>query len=271
MRIGAVRYLNTKPLVADLPRRLPSSELLFDLPSRLADRLAADDLDVALIPVAEFFRSGRDVIVSDACIACRGPVWSVKLLSRVPPAEIRGLALDEGSRTSAALVQVLLWERFGLRPRLEPLPIGDGAETATADAVLLIGDRAIHQPAGFPFVWDLGAEWVVETGLPFVFAVWAGRRGRDWQAAALAFQAARDAGLTRLAEIAAREAPRIGITPQMGVRYFRDNLHFTLGPRELQGLTQFRTRAAALGLVPPGDAIDLAPVLGNPAAAASVR
>ncbi len=117
-------YLNTKPLVYRFHEFAPQAELLFDLPSRLADRLAAGELDVALIPSIEFFQNPDYTIVSDACIGCRGPVLSVKLFSREPVEQIRTLALDEGSRTSVALVRILLKERYRLTPELEPLPIG---------------------------------------------------------------------------------------------------------------------------------------------------
>src|SRR5688572_13981038 len=108
MKLGAVSYLNTKPLVYGLPATGDGIDLVFDLPSRLADRLAAGEFDVALIPSVEFCQSPQYTIVSDACIGCRGPVFSVKLFSRVPVAEIKTLALDEGSRTTAALIQILL-------------------------------------------------------------------------------------------------------------------------------------------------------------------
>ena len=108
MRIGAVSYLNKKPLVYGLAELAPQHELVFDLPSRLADDLAAGRLDVALIPSIEFFQDPAYVIVSDACIGCRGPVLSVKLLSRVAPDKIRTLALDEGSRTSVALTRGMI-------------------------------------------------------------------------------------------------------------------------------------------------------------------
>ncbi|MBL9124790.1 MAG: menaquinone biosynthesis protein, partial [Planctomycetaceae bacterium] len=160
LRVGAVNYLNTKPLVYELPELAPQIELVFDLPSRLADGLAAGAYDVALIPTIEFFQDPTYTTVSDACIACRGPVLSVKLFSRVPAREIRTLALDEGSRTSVALARILLHQRFGLEPRLEPLPIGNSIADTSADAVLLIGDRAIHSPLGmFAEVWDLGDQW----------------------------------------------------------------------------------------------------------------
>ena len=160
LKVGAVTYLNTKPLVYRFHEFAPTVDLRFDVPSRLADDLAAARLDVALIPSIEFFQDPAYEIVSDACIACRGPVLSVKLFSRVPILKIRSLALDEGSRTSAALVRILLKEQFSLEPRFEPLPIGASLTDAAADAVLVIGDRAIHSPPGrFAAVWDLGDQW----------------------------------------------------------------------------------------------------------------
>ncbi len=181
IRVGAVNYLNTKPLVYDLARFAPQAELVFDYPSRLADNLAAGRLDVALIPSIEFFHDPSYTIVSDACIGCRGPVLSVKLFSRGPIENIRTLALDEGSRTSVALTRILLQERYGVAPKLEGLPVGSTLSDTTADAVLLIGDRAMHSPAGqFEVVWDLGDEWCRWAELPFVFAMWVARAGRNW-------------------------------------------------------------------------------------------
>src|SRR5262245_35790680 len=124
IRAGAVSYLNTKPLVFGLSERAPHVHVEFDLPSRLAVGLAKGRFDVALIPSIEYFQDPNYEIISDACIACRGPVWSVKLFSRVPLARIQTLALDEGSRTSVALVRILLQQRFGIVPRTEPLAIG---------------------------------------------------------------------------------------------------------------------------------------------------
>src|SRR3954451_13435764 len=141
VRVGAVNYLNTKPLICDLEELAPRAELVLDVPSRLADRLAAGELDVALIPVIEYFRAGTYTVLPNVSIASRGPVLSVTLFSRVPWANIRSVALDEGSRTSAALTQVLLRKRYGVTPAFEPLPIDRPADTLSTDAVLLIGDR----------------------------------------------------------------------------------------------------------------------------------
>ena len=180
IRIGAVNYLNTKPLICDLDLLAPDAELILDVPSRLADRLAAGELDVALIPVIEYFRAGSYSIVSDISIATRGPVLSVTLFSRVPWPEIRRVALDVGSRTSAALTQILLRKRYGVHPEVLPLPLDRDAEDVDADAVLLIGDRAMRACLpGFAHAYDLGQEWYDWTGLPFVYAVWAVRPGVD--------------------------------------------------------------------------------------------
>src|SRR6266542_2935886 len=116
VRVGAVNYLNTKPLICDLELLAPDAELVLEVPSRLADLLAEGRLDVALIPVIEYFRAGSYSIVPDIAIASRGPVLSVTLFSRVPWAGVRRVALAAGSRTSAALTQVLLRQRYGVRP-----------------------------------------------------------------------------------------------------------------------------------------------------------
>jgi chorismate dehydratase len=255
MRIGAVNYLNSKPLVYGLEALAPPARLSFDLPSRLADSLVAGRLDVALIPSVEFFRSTDSTIVSDACIACRGPVLSVKLHFRIRPAEVRRVALDEGSRTSAALTRILLAEQFGIKPDWEPLPIGSGPETTDADAVLLIGDRAIaNNPATTDFIeiWDLGERWTQWTSLPFVFAMWVARAGADMGDVAAVLSDARDNGVRNLEHIADREGPLVGVSPELALSYFRDNLHFTFGKEERAGLRKFHSLCVKHGLAPSG-------------------
>jgi len=256
LRVGAVSYLNTKPLIYRLEQLAPQAELVLDVPSRLAVDLADGKLDVALIPSIEFFREPTYTIVSDACIACRGPVLSVKLFSRGPIQAIRKLALDTGSRTSVALTLVLLKERHGIELppiAVEPLPEGASVLDTDADAVLVIGDRAMHSPAGrFEVVWDLGDEWRRWTGLPFVFAMWTARAGNDLAGLEAALAEARDEGLAHLEQIAEREAAPLGLTVPQCLAYLRDNLHFRLGPSEQQGLELFYRYAAGMGLAPAG-------------------
>jgi chorismate dehydratase len=250
VRVGAVSYLNAKPLVYELHKLAPQAQIVYDLPSRLAAALEARRLDVAMIPSIEYLRNPSYRIVSDVCIGCRGPVLSVKLLSRRPIPKIRTLALDEGSRTSVALALILLQRKYGLSPRLESLPVGADPEQSRADAVLLIGDRAIHGPTGtFVEKWDLGDEWYRWSELPFVFAMWTARRGADLAGLEPVLVQARDAGVAHLAEIARAEAAPVGMTIDRCLAYLRDNLYFYLGPRERSGLELFRRCAAELNLV----------------------
>jgi chorismate dehydratase len=250
-RIGAVQYLNTKPLVYGLAAR--GTGVSYDLPSRLADQLSAGLLDVALIPSIELFRGSGYRVVSDACIGCRGPVMSVKLFFRTRPDRVVRLAVDEGSRTSATLARILLAERHGVVPEIEVLPIGAGLADTSADAVLLIGDRAIGSQRGsFQLIWDLGDEWCRWTGLPFVFAVWAARPGIDVPGIEPVLARARDAGRAHLASIAAAEAATHGLTVPQCLSYLRDNLHYELGPRERAALVRFYRHAEALALAPTG-------------------
>src|SRR5579871_2290305 len=253
IRIGAVNYLNTKPLIYDLPLLAPEVELVLDVPSRLADQLHAGSLDVALIPVIEYFRAGGYAIVPDIAIASRGPVLSVTLFSRVPWPEIRRVALDEGSRTSAVLAQILLRRRHDVQPELELLPLDRNAEESNADAVLLIGDRAMRACLpGFAHAFDLGQEWFDWTGLPFVYAVWAVRAGADLRGVDEALAQAKRRGLGRAGVIAQREAPRLGLDAGFCRRYLANIIHFDFGPREQAGLHHYYMLACGLGLARPG-------------------
>jgi chorismate dehydratase len=230
------------------------------LPSRLADDLAAGRLDVALIPSVEFFQDSTYTVVSDACIACRGPVRSVKLLSRVPLAEIHTLALDEGSRTSAALIQILLREQFGIEPKFLPFPIDARPEAVDADALLMIGDRAMQPPSGrIVAEWDLGDVWCRWARLPFVFAMWVASKGSGFGVQGSAneleevgnlLSRARDLGVANVESIAAAEHTAVGLSYEDCLVYLREQLHFYLGSRELAGLRLFREHAAKLGLAP---------------------
>lgn len=253
LRIGAVSYLNTKPLIYGLQQAAPHAELVLDVPSRLADQLSAGQLDVALIPSIEFFQDPTYSIISNACIGCRGPVWSVKLFFRVAPSQTKTLALDEGSRTSAVLAQILLQQRYGIRPQLLPFPLGQSLAGSKADAVLLIGDRAMQaQPGPFAEVWDLGDQWCRWSELSFVFAMWVARPGANVQALEPALMASRDAGMANVQTIAEREAPRYGLTVPECLAYFCQHLYYELGNRELQGLQLYYQLASELGLAPKG-------------------
>lgn len=256
LRIGAVSYLNTKPLVYRLPALASDAQLVFDVPSRLADDLHAGQLDIALIPSIEYLRHPGYSIVSNACIGCRGPVLSVKLFGRKPLGKIRSLALDEGSRTSHLLARILLWERYRLQPRLELLPIDRNFEDTAADAVLLIGDRAIRSPLhGFVEYWDLGEQWCRWSELPFVFAMWVARPGIARPGIDVAgmddiLGRARDWGVAHVEQIARAEAAAVGLNYEQTLAYLRDNLHFYFNSRERRGLELFSQLAQKIESLP---------------------
>ncbi len=256
IRVGAVSYLNAKPLYYRLSEFAPRVELTMDVPSRLAGQLAEGMLDLALIPSVEYLRgvSRGYEIVPGFAIAARGAVRSVKVFSRVPFGQIRRLALDAGSRTSQALAQVWLEARHGLRPEtVEELPMGVSALESTADAVLVIGDRAMKVPHDpFAEVVDLAEAWVELTGLPFVFALWVSRGGVDLVDLPEALGRSRAEGLANADELARTHGPRLGLDFAACYDYLTKVLSYDLGESEVAGLRRFAGMAARLGLAPEG-------------------
>ncbi len=256
IRVGAVSYLNAKPLYYRFDEFAPGVSLEMDVPSRLADRLAAGTLDLALIPSVEYLRgasTGYEILPGFA-IAARGAVRSVKLFSRVPFDGIERLALDAGSRTSQALARVWLDAAHDVRPRrIELLPMGVPVEESTADAVLLIGDRAMTvAPAPFHAVVDLAEAWNVMTGLPFVFALWVARPGLDLGDLPGALARCRDQGLAHADALAAEHGPRLGLDAATCYDYLTRALSYDLGDPEIAGLRRFARMAARLGIAPEG-------------------
>ncbi len=256
IKIGAVSYLNAKPLYYRLNEFAAGVELSMDVPSRLADRLAEGDLDVALVPSVEYLRGAEKgyEILSGFAIAARGAVRSVKLFSRVPRERVERLALDEGSRTSQVLARIWLDAHHGVRPgRIESLPVGVPVLESTADAVLVIGDRAMRTPdAPFHAVVDLGEAWRAMTGLPFVFALWVVRPGAELGALPDALARCRAEGLAEAGRLAAEHGPRLGLDIQTCYEYLTKNLSYDLGEPEVAGLRRFAGMAAERGLAPGG-------------------
>ncbi len=250
-RIGAVSYLNTKPLVAGLETISDRYELVFDLPSRLADRLSSGELDVALIPSVEATLNPNYRILSDACIGCRGPVWSVKLVSKVPANAIQTLALDEGSRTSRALTKVILANKFDCRPQFSNLSMEADWRESSTDAVLIIGDRAMNLDSGtFVHQWDLGEVWNQWTGLPFVFAMWVAREDDELDFLSELLSRARDRGVEQLDQLVDTHYSNYGLTREQCDDYLKNRLHFWLEAEEKKALNLFFDYASQLSLVP---------------------
>jgi chorismate dehydratase len=254
LRVGGVRYLNARPLIHRLTELTHEADLILDVPSRLADQLADGRLDVALIPSIEYFRAGRYRIVPGIAIAAHGPVRSVKLWCRVPPSDIRTLALDEGSRTSAALARIWLHRFHGVCPAVVPLPLGCPPDRVPTDAVLIIGDRGMH-PAPrecFSEEYDMSLEWLRCTGLPFVFAFWAVAPGVDLRGVEGALQRAKERGLAEAVRIARQAAQELQLSEQECLEYITRHIRYDLGKVELEGLQLFYRWAQELSLAPPG-------------------
>jgi chorismate dehydratase len=248
-RVCAVSYLNTVPLVWGIEHAAQRDvfEMSYALPAECADQLASGDADIGIVPVIEIARQKLDYFRSTG-IACRGAVRSILLVSKVPIREIKTLATDMGSRTSVVLSRIILAEKYGVSPKL----ISRRAELAPmlgeADAALVIGDPALHiDPATLPFeTLDLGLEWTQLTGLPMVFALWAGRKEVMQPLYEQAFLDSCRDGLAHMDQIVRDQSPVRGINPQLAREYLTRHIVFELTDRDHQGLNLYLKHAAAL-------------------------
>jgi predicted solute-binding protein len=252
VRVSAVSYLNTWPLVWGFlhgPESLRGGgryDFRFDLPAQCADALGTGEVDMGLVPCAELDRLGMDFL-PDLGIACEGPVRSILLISKVPPGKIRTLAADSSSRTSVALTRILLAEKYGCRPVITRQAPALEEMMSGSDAALIIGDPALRiEPAELPWeTLDLGAEWVAWTGLPMVFAVWAGRREVLTDEVARAFRASWEWGRGHVDEIARAAAER-GFAEDVAREYVTRHIVYELGDKHRAGLELFRNRIREL-------------------------
>ena len=247
LRLGAVSYLNAEPTVYGLEHE-PGFGIERDLPARVAERLHAGEVDLALVPSIEY-AFGRYAIVPGVAIASRGRVGSVCLFHREPLERVRRVAVDTSSRASACLVRVLLHARLGRDPEYVPMAPGLDRMLAAADAALLIGDPALDAVSDAPRL-DLGEEWTRLTGLPFVYAFWAGPQRGVSPARVARLQLALASGLGSLAQIARRQAGGDAARAARYESYLRESIVYELGEREQAGLMEFFRRAHALSLAP---------------------
>jgi chorismate dehydratase len=250
IRLGAVDYLNARPLVYGLELRTDLFSLRFDVPSKCAALLHAGSIDVGMIPSIEYVRGSAPYVIVDGMgIVSDGPVASVALFSTGPIDRIRSIALDTSSRASAGLLRVLCREAFGLDPELVPMPPDIDAMVARCDAALLIGDPALyldHVARGLTKT-DLGESWTQLTGLPFVWAFWAGLASRLTPAAREALVQARDRGVAASDAIA--DAYCGPGRAALGRAYLRDNIQYTLDDRAVAGLRLYYELAERHGVV----------------------
>jgi chorismate dehydratase len=252
IRIGAVGYLNARPLTWALDRSPARWHVRYDLPSVCATLLHRGETDLGLIPSIEYLQSPDYRFVPGVGIGSRGPIASVALYTRKPIDAIRTIALDTSSRTSVSLIKVLCHHHFEIAPTF----VDHGPDLAGMirghDAGLLIGDPAFdadHEALGLTKI-DLGEQWTAMTGLPFIYAAWTGRPGAVGADEVRALQEAQAEGVASRLSIAEEYGRGDADRTARAAVYLRDNVKYGLGPEEAAGLQTFLDYAAQLGLAP---------------------
>ena len=256
LRISAISYLNTAPLMWDFEHGSAGREfdISYTIPSLCAAALRDGTADIGIIPAAAYASIPDLVIIPGVAIAALDAVRSILIVSKVPLGQVRTLAVDTSSMTSVALARVLLTKWLENRPEFIPMNPELSRMLEQCDAGLLIGDPALAvDRSKFPFTYDLGEEWHRHTRMPFVFAFWAVRKQalRDNSSdLAPVFQQSRDNGLEHLDEIAREWSGRIGLSEREVKSYLTQNIHFSLDPKCLEGMQQFFHYAAECGAIP---------------------
>ncbi|MCE5315118.1 MAG: menaquinone biosynthesis protein [Armatimonadota bacterium] len=250
MKLGCLPYLNVRPLVYTLEHGgLPSGwEMVYAPPSRLAEMLATGE--IAAAPVSSFatFAHADFSICPDICIAADGIVKSVLLLSKKELQNINTIALDTSSLSGANLLKIILNESYSMQPtfvRMPPDPVSDMLNVC--DAAMVIGDPAMLYPKDGLFVMDLATEWKKLTGLPTVFAVWAGKHITPELVEVL--HAAKSEGMSIVHKIAREESVRLSLPFEVCDEYLSEIMIYDLGEQETRGLNMFREKAISHGLV----------------------
>ena len=236
VKVAAVSYLNTKPLLYGFRdhKVLRSMELSLDYPARIGRQLIDGEVDLALVPVAIIPKLKEHHIIADFCIGAEGPVASVCLFSDVPLQNIHRIYLDYQSRTSVALLKILVRDFWKLNVEFVETT-GDYQHLIRGnDAGLVIGDRALAQRLKSPYIFDLGEAWIRFTSLPFVFAAWISNRPLP-VAFIQEFNDANSIGLNNLPAVAAENS-----SPDFDlIGYYTQNISYRLTPGKRQGLQRF--------------------------------
>ncbi len=241
IRVGAVSYLNTKPLLYGIKNSPVISEisLVTEYPSRIADLLLSDGIDIGLVPVSIIPALKEHHINTRYCIGCNGPVASVCLFSEVPLQEIEKVLLDYQSRTSVALAEILFQKYWKRKPVFEHAGSDIISNIKGSTAAVVIGDRALDLRSSAAYLYDLGEAWKLMTGLPFVFAAWISNKVLD-PAWVERFDQANALGLRNIEETIKNESPySIDLHS-----YYTDFLSYELNDEKRKGLNLF------LGMLP---------------------
>ena len=259
LRVGAVSFLNTKPLIYPLLNgQLQTDEIALSVkvPSHLAIQLNNDELDIGLIPIIEYFRANATGagyrILPDMAIGSRGRVLSIQLFSRVPIQDIQQVALDTSSRSSVGLLQILLAEKYQIRPTFRVCNPSIDLTLTDTDAVMLIGDAALKNLGATEYSVDLGAEWQELTGLPFVYACWVARQDVNLRNVPKLLLESKILGVKQIPEIARIEAEKLGFPETLCRDYLKNHINYDLDQTAIAGLELYYKLAVKHKLVESG-------------------
>jgi chorismate dehydratase len=260
LRVSAISYLNTAPLMWNFEHEPTAStlrsrfEVEYTIPSNCAQLLAEGKADIGIIPVAAYAAIPNLRILPGAAIASHSAVRSILLVSEKALKQVRSVAVDSSSRTSAALIRVLFAKHFRQDVRFEEANPNLNAMLAQHDAALLIGDPALKVDRSRYQTWDLAEEWRLFTAKPFVFAFWAVRAaaatGEDLALVADIFLESRDAGVKHFEQIADEWAPKLSLARETIINYLSENIHYSLDPEYIEGLELFFRYANEIGVLP---------------------
>jgi chorismate dehydratase len=250
-RLGAVTYLNARPLVYGLQADVRQFSIRFDVPSVCAALLHDREVELGLIPSIEYLHRRDYLIVPDVAVASNGTVASVALFSSCSVSSIRTIAVDTSSRTSTMLLRILCARHFHIHPELRHAPPDLPTMLDRCDAAMLIGDAALFADPvalGVEKI-DFGEQWRAMTGLPFVYAFWAGWPGALDPDGLLRLREAKMAGAAHVEDVAREYFGHDETKVTIGTRYLTENVSFDLQDAELEGLRRFYGLAAELGFV----------------------
>jgi len=273
LRISAISYLNTAPLMWDFEHGDAGSDfdISYTVPSHCAAQLAEGSADIGIIPAAAYTTIPQLAVVPGVAIGSRRSVRSILLVSKVPLEKVGTVALDSSSLTSVALTKVLFAKWWGGKPVFATMEPNLERMLAQCDAGLLIGDPALQVDKARFFTYDLGEEWVRLTGKPFVFAFWAVRQDAlptsPISDLAEIFQRSRDLGLepASIQQIAREWAPRVGLTEIQVKKYLTESIHYYLDLPALQGLELFYRYANECGSLPEAPPLHFTAASATPA------
>jgi len=255
LRVGCVSYLNAKPLIAGLAEAHPQLQIRCDVPSGLLADLLAGQVDIALCPVVDYYRSHCPLkIVPCGGISSKGHTLTVCLFSRTPIEKLTEIHADTDSHTSVNLLRVIMAKRYQRDIKIIPYNTRseETASKPTPDAMLLIGDKVVTSSplaVQYPYQLDMGQAWAQLTNLPFMFAIWLAKEETDLGELPLWLDENRKHNQVRCAQLAREFAPKHGWPQRLAYEYLTENLHYEVGDSELQAMELFAHYLHELNLI----------------------